>query len=148
MFRVLRRPVIFAVVPLALATGCGSASKSASPTTTTPATTTAPATTAAPTTTVPAKATVGFPSSDAAAAHLVDAWMAHDRVSAAQGADQAAVDGIFATPDASMFNRGCALPTGLPEGGCIYRTPTGLVQINTEQRPIGWVVVSAIYEPS
>lgn len=141
--------VVASALTLAVAvSGCGgSTSKSTSPTTTLPPVTTSTVapTTAAPTTTLPAKATVGFPSSYEAANHLVDAWNAHDRAAAAQGADAEAVTGIFATPDPEMSARGCTTDDTLPEGGCIFRTQNGLVQVNTEKRSIGWVVVSATY---
>jgi hypothetical protein len=154
MRRTSSLPVTVVAIGLALGavvglSGCGGASSSANPTTTRRqvTTTAAPATTLAPTTTLPSVATVGFPSTYDAANHLVSAWEAHDRAAAAQGADAAAVAGIFATPDPSMGNRGCSTDDTLPEGGCIYATATGLVQINTEKRPIGWVVATATYEP-
>lgn len=113
-------------------------------------TTTAPTTTSttvAPTTTLPAKATVGAASSDEAAADLVAAWEHHDRVAASKVADAEAVAGIFATPDPSMWIRGCTTDDTLPEGGCIYRTDHGGITINTEKRAIGWVVATADYAP-
>lgn len=154
MRRTTPLPATVVAVGLALGaavglSGCGGTSSSANPTTTLRqvTTTAAPTTSAAPTTTLPPVATVGFPTKYDAADHLVNVWMAHDRAAAAQGADAAAVTGIFATPDASMWNRGCSTDDTLPEGGCIYATATGLVQINTEKRAIGWVVTTATYEP-
>lgn len=112
-----------------------------------PSTVPASTTTLAPTTTEPATATDGAPSSADAAAMLVEAWHADDRAAAAKIADAQAVDGIFATPDTEMWLRGCTIDDALPEGGCIYRTASGLVQINTEKRDHGWVVSSAVYDP-
>ena len=145
-----RQILVVALAMAAVLPGCGgSTAKGTSGTTTLAAvtTTTVPPPTLAPTTTLPPKATVGFPSTYEAANHLVGACEAHDRASAARGADAEAVTGIFATPDSPMENRGCTSDDTLPEGGCIFRTDTGLVQINTEKRPIGWVVASAAYEP-
>ena len=152
MRRATPLPTTVAALALGAALGlaaCGGSTSEANPTTSGrhSTTTAAQAPSTAPTTTLPATASVGFPSIDEAAGHLVSAWEAHDRVAASRGADAVAVEGIFATPDSSMWNRGCSVDPTLPEGGCIYATETGLVQVNTEKRPIGWVVVTATYEP-
>ena len=131
-----------------LLASCGSSSKSASVTTVPPTvtpTTTVPTTDKVPTTTIPAKATVGFSSGSDAAAHLVAAWENRDKPSAEQGADAEAVTGIFATPDPTMWKRGCSDDDTLEEGGCIYLTDHGAITINTEKRDIGWVVSTADY---
>ncbi len=128
---------------------CSSSDSTAGSDTTTAETTVAPAPTAAPTTEAPepVEATEGAPSSAEAASLLVDAWNEGNREAAARIADPWGVDGIFETPDPEMWLRGCTVDDALPEGGCIYRTASGLVQINTEQRDIGWVVSSAVYDP-
>ena len=141
-------PVIFSTCALMLLASCGSSSKAATVTTVPP--TAAPVTTVSttptsPPLTTPAKAATGFPSGAAAAAHLVEAWRNQDKPSAAQGADAEAVTGIFATPDPTMWLRGCSDDNTLEEGGCIYLTQHGAVTINTEKRAIGWVVSTADY---
>lgn len=125
-----------------------SSSSSPSDTTTTPPTSTAPAptTTAVPTTTLPAEATGGASSTAEAAAQLVDAWRNRDLAAASRIADAIAVMGMFAIPDPDVWIRGCSIDDSLPEGGCIYRSETGLIQINTQHRDQGWVVSSAVFD--
>ncbi len=132
------------LVLLGLVAGCSSSSGSTSGTTSTTVRT--PTSKAAPTTATAVKATGGAPTSAQAAAELVAAWEHHDKAAAAQIADPMAVMGIFGTPDPSMWIRGCTTDDSLPQGGCVYRTETGLVQINTEHRPQGWVVTSASFD--
>ena len=96
MRRTTSLPATVVAVGLALGaavglSGCGGTSRPSNPTTTLRqvTTTAAPTTSAAPTTTLPPVATVGYPTKYDAADHLVNAWMAHDRAAAAQGADAA-----------------------------------------------------------
>ena len=135
--------------------GCSSSGASSNPTTTAAAatTTTPPQPSTTPPRTVPAQATVGYPSSYDAVQHLIDAWTAGDRTTAAQGADATAVNGMWETPPGELDQRGCAQTYEDPditEGGCILRRAdqTGALQVNTERRAIGWVVSSAIYSPN
>lgn len=142
-------PLVFSACALMLVASCGSSSKTAAvatvPSTVRPAKT-VPTTNNVPPPTIPAKATVGFPSGAQAAAHLVAAWKSQDKASAEQGADAEAVNGIFATPDPTMWLRGCSRDDeALGEGGCIYLTQHGAVTINTEKRGIGWVASTADY---
>lgn len=140
--------IIAALVFTGAFTACSSSDSSSEDTVpdTAVAQTTAPETTEAPTTTEPSEASEGAPSSAEAASLLVDAWNEGDRDAAARIADPAGVEGIFETPDEEMWLRSCTTDDGLPEGGCIYQTATGLVQINTEDRSQGWVVSSAVYD--
>lgn len=142
-----RRVVLFLVVSTAtVLTGCSSGSGTATPSTTVPAT--VPTTTVPPTTTEPAKATGSAANGADAAAVLVAAWQHDDRAQAATIADAIAVMGMWGTPREGIWLRGCSTDyEALTEGGCVYRTDSGLVQINTEKRPQGWVVTSAVYDP-
>lgn len=129
--------------------GCASSSSGTSAPGTTrrlSSTSEAPATTIAATTTT-VLATAGEASSDQAAAILVDAWRNDDRVRAAQVADSAAVEGMFATPDPEAWLRGCNLDSEeFGEGRCIYRTETGALTLDTERRGDVWVVVNADWQ--
>lgn len=147
----MRRPNELAIgillVGTILVAGCsGASSTPAASTETAPPTSTTTTTTVAPTTTTPPGPTQGAATSDDAAGRLVAAWNAHDRTAAAKIATPLAVKGIFATPDPAMWMRGCTTDPSLPQGGCVYRTRSGLVQINTEHRKIGWVVTSASFD--
>ncbi|HET8931430.1 MAG TPA: hypothetical protein VFN21_12295 [Acidimicrobiales bacterium] len=133
-------------VLVGLMTGCSSASQS-SDTTTTSATPTVPTTTRAPTTTLPATATGSAATTADAAAVLVAAWQHDDRAQAATIADAKAIEGMWATPREMITLRSCSTDSdALSEGGCIYRTDSGLVQVNTEKRAEGWVVSSVVYD--
>lgn len=140
-----RRVVLFLAVSVMVA-GCSSSGKPAgSSTSVTSPTSTS---TVPPTTTEPPKATGGAPTVRQAAAELVQAWENKDTAAASRIADAMAVMGIFGVPDPSMWVRGCTPDDDpLPEGGCVYRSESGLIQINGERRDQGWVVTSAIYDP-
>lgn len=139
--------IVGALVFTSMASACSSSGSSADSVPDSSVVTTV-ATTEAPTTTEAPEATEGAPSSAEAASLLVDAWNEKNREAAARIADPAGVDGIFETPDPDMWLRSCTTDDSLPEGGCIYRTATGLVQINTEKREHGWVVSSAVFDPA
>jgi hypothetical protein len=136
---------VVAVSTATVLAGCSSGPDAT--TSTTMVTTTTSTSSLPPTTTEPAKATGSAATSDDAAAVLVAAWQHDDRAQAATIADAIAVMGMWATPRETINRRGCTTDDSLPEGGCVYRTPSGLVQINTEKRPQGWVVTSAVYDP-
>jgi len=143
----LRRAALcLTVSAVTVLAGCSSGSDaSSSPTT---RTATSSTTTRPPTTTAPAKATGSAANGADAAAVLVAAWQHDDRAQAATIADAIAVMGMWATPKETITLRGCSTDyESLTEGGCVYRTPSGLVQINTEKRPQGWVVSSVSYDP-
>ncbi len=142
--RLLQGTLVLAAV-LSLLAGCGTSSDASDATSTAPST--VPTTTLPPTTTEPPRATGGAPTSAQAAADLVAAWENDDPDGAAHIADALAVMGIFAVPDDAMWIRGCTTDDSIPEGGCVYRAESGLIQINTEKRAQGWVVVSAVYDP-
>lgn len=134
------------------AVACGGSSEEAEPaaTTTAPAssTTTAPATTTAPTpTTLPAP--VGRPDAKDAALVLYDAWRNNDRAYAAQVADPAAIDAVFAaTPGPYELYRGC--DTGeFDTGGCLFRdrSTNNTIQVDVERRNGNWVVAGAFFSP-
>lgn len=141
----LRRVALVGAIALGVvAAGCSSSAPSTPSTTTAaPATTT---TTIAPTTTEPSEAPERAATSAEAAARLVDAWKAKDRHAATMIADPLGVKGMFATPYEDIWLRSCTTDDSLPEGGCIYRTTSGLVQVNTEERDGGWVVSSVTYD--
>lgn len=143
----MRRPFLVLIALSSILLGaCSTSSSTTTPTTSIAPPTTTPPSTQAPTTTTPPKATRGATSSAQAAADLVSAWESHDHKAAAQIADAHGVEGIFATPDPAMWIRGCTTDDAIDQGGCVYRTEAGLVQINTEHRSIGWVVTSAVYD--
>lgn len=130
-----------AAISLLVVAGCSSSDTSA------PATTVAiPTTATAPTTTAPKLATGSAATIADAAAVLVAAWQHNDLAQAATIADPIAVEGMWATPREMINLRSCSDDNGLSEGGCVYRTPSGLVQINTTRRANGWVVTGAIYD--
>lgn len=134
------------VLAIGLLAGCSSSSQSTG--TTTPTSTSAvPTTTSAPTTTAPAVATGSAATTADAAAVLVAAWQHDDRSQAATIADAKAIEGMWATPREMITLRSCSTDNDtLTEGGCIYRTESGLVQVNTEKRTAGWVVSSVVYD--
>jgi hypothetical protein len=127
-----------------LVAGCGSSSPSTSPTT---EATSAPASTA-PATTAPAGPTVGFPTNDAAAQHLLDAWRTHDRAAALQSATANAATTMLAVPVGQLNTRGCDAGE-FTTSSCVYRLLTNQyeIRIDLEKRPIGWVVTNVQYSP-
>lgn len=136
-----------AVIVLVALTGCSSGGSSARPPTTAP-TVAATTTTAMPTT------TVYQPSSpqktqDAAAAHLVAAWKAGDRVSALTDATPAAVDSTFAQPypAGGVQFRSCSNAVAGPSF-CDYRIfATGaLLELSVSMTPGGWEISAAQFE--
>lgn len=143
--------MVSAAVLLTLA-GCSSTPSHPSGATTTPptASTTAPAltsTTSHPTTAPPGPST-GFPSNEAAAEHLVDAWRNHDKGAALQGATSQAVDTMLAIPVGSLNVRGCDAGD-FGTSSCVYRLLTNQweIRLDLERRPAGWVVVDVQYSP-
>jgi hypothetical protein len=135
----------------------GSGSGTSSPTTR--ATTVTTSDVAAPTTrlTTPPttvwKATVPQASPDDAAAQLVQAWAAGNRVLANQVAAPAAVAALFAAPYPGSYAaipRGCS--SGFPPIVCTYGPPGGgpstsaLFELSTTQTAQGWYVSSVRVE--
>ena len=150
----IARPLLAVGLCTALAGGvaaCSGSSDDAAPastTTTTAALTSTTVTTAAPTsTTLPAP--VGRPEAKDAALVLYDAWTKDDRVGAAQVADTAAIDAVFAaTRGPYEFYRGC--DTGeFDTGGCLFRdrSTNNTIQIDVERRNGNWVVSGAFFSP-
>lgn len=131
---------------VAVASGCGSSKSRSERSSTTAASTTAPSTTAAPTKTSsatgpPARSTVGYPTNQEAAQHLIDAWQNGDRASALQGADPSAVATMFAIPVGELNVRGCD-DGSFPTSSCVYRLYSNQyeIRIDMEKRSVGWVV--------
>lgn len=151
----IARPLLAVGLCAALAGGvaaCSGSSDDAAPASTTTTTTAAPTsttvTTAAPTsTTLPAP--VGRPEAKDAALVLYDAWTKDDRVGAAQVADPAAIDAVFAaTRGPYELYRGC--DTGeFDTGGCLFRdrSTNNTIQIDVERRNGNWVVSGAFFSP-
>lgn len=157
---VLRRPIARSLVAAGLCAvlsvgvvACSGSSDDAAPAST--STSTAPAstsstttTTAAPTpTTLPAP--VGRPEAKDAALVLYDAWTKNDRLYAAQVADVAAIDAIFAAaPGPYELYKGC--DTGeFDTGGCLFRdrSTNNTIQVDVERRNGNWVVAGAFFSP-
>ena len=130
---------------------CSKGGSSNAGTTTVPVTTAATtAPTAKPVTTAPHATVpkVGYFTPQQAADHLMGAWKANDRIGAAQGAAASAVTDLFNVPPTpfTLYNY-CEDPS-LGQSGCLYRYGQATVQVNTKQRPEGWVVVSVFYSPN
>ena len=137
----------------AVAPGCASAGHQATTTTTT-APVTAPPTTAPPTTVrpKPSRAARGFPTSDEAVNTFMDDWLHNRKADLYQIADAAAVVGVYQSPNGPPSqDRGCEEPSipGDTLAGCnfLMAGEQGILQVSTEQRPIGWVVIEAVYQP-
>lgn len=91
---------------------------------------------------------MGFPSNQAAAQHLVDAWRNHDKDAALQGATAEAVDTMLAIPAGSLNVRGCDAGD-FDTSSCVYRLVTNQweIRLDLERRPAGWIVVDVQYSP-
>jgi hypothetical protein len=145
----VRRRLLLTLTSTALVcllAGCSSSKGSAGDTTPpTPATT---ATTAAPTTTAPAGPTMGFPTNEAAAQHLIDAWRTHDQASALQGATASAVATMLAIPNGTLNVRGCDAGE-FTTSSCVYRLLSNQweIRIDLEKHPAGWIVADVQYSP-
>lgn len=131
-----------------LVTGCGSSSPSTGATTeaSSPTSSPPPSTTTAPA--APAGPTVGFPTNQAAAQHLLDAWRSHDRAAALQSATADAVSTLLAVPVGQLNTRGCDAGE-FTTSSCVYRLLTNQyeIRIDLEKRSIGWVVTNVQYSP-
>jgi hypothetical protein len=143
MGRLARATVVFsAALTLLAIPACGSSGSGAAVDTT--ATTTAPTTT----TTVPPSTTTTVPPQPqatpaAAAARLIDAWHAGDRVTGLAVASPTAVDVVFGIPPGTMQARGCN-QSGVSPSYCVYRTSAGELQLKLTNDGPGWLVADAI----
>jgi hypothetical protein len=151
MFR-NRLTVLLAVLAVSAApglAGCQSGSQTAAPTTvpTTVAAATTTTSTVPPTTVYHPSAPQ--PSQDQAAARLVAAWKAGDRVAALTDATPAAVDAVFAQPfpAGGVQARGCSEAVAGPSS-CIYRifATGGLLDLSEVAVSGGWLVSDARFE--
>ncbi|MCU1454012.1 MAG: hypothetical protein JWN46_2158 [Acidimicrobiales bacterium] len=109
-----------------------------------PSTTT---TTALVTTTTAAPPKVGFPTPRAALEHLLGALPSNDRVGAAQGAEPAAVDALFALQGKALRIYQCDTAEFMTSG-CTIRAADGTGQVNMAKRPEGWIVTSLFWSPA
>lgn len=98
-------------------------------------------TSAAPTTTTLPPPTFSK-SADEAAAALIKAWQAGDKVTAQRVALPAAVDALFARPAMVLQNRGCS------QNQCVYKYGSGqtLVRLTATQSAPGYQITAAEYE--
>lgn len=104
-----------------------------------------PTTTAAPTTTE-APRLVPQASPPKAAAALIAAWTAGDRVAGAQAAEPAAVDALFAHPAVAVEQRGCNAPVS-GTADCAYGIGRkGLLVLSAHSIAGGWTISTANYE--
>jgi hypothetical protein len=144
-----RRWLSVAVMGIVLAAGgvlASCSSKSPSTATTSTSTTAAPSTTVAPTT--PPGPATGFPTNEAAANHLIDAWKAGDRAGAAQGATADAVTTMFTVPVGPLNVRGCDAGE-FDTSSCVYRVLSNQyeLKLDLDKQANGWVVSHVSYSP-
>jgi hypothetical protein len=118
--------------------GCSSKSSTAVTTTTVAPTTT---TTAPPTTTTLPPPTYSR-SVDEAAAALIKAWQAGDKVAAQTVAVPAAAEALFARPPATLQNRGCS------QNECVYRYGPGttILRLTATKTAPGYQISAAEYQ--
>jgi hypothetical protein len=128
-----------------LLAGCGGASGSSGASSGGASTTTGVAGPTTTSTTIPPATLppLHLTSALASATHLIDAWKASDRMSAAQAATPAAVSSLFTQGYQPTQSRGC--DGGSPESDCFYRLgSTGGLRFHvTRQADGSWVVTEA-----
>ena len=127
--------------------GCNGNSGVVATTTTTVVITTTTTSTVPPTTVY--QPTAPQASQDLAAAHIVAAWRAGDRVAAAADASPAAVAAVFAHPfpAGGVQARGCSSAVAGPSS-CIYRILANGNLLSLSAVPVsgGWIISDAQFE--